>query len=77
LKAEDDLIDMNILAPWEIELLIAHAPSEHRCLMRFLFLTGARFGEVCGLMWTDMDSKTRADTRTRACSSDQARTSSP
>jgi integrase len=52
---ETDLIDTNILAPAEIERLITHTPAEHRCAMRFLFMAGVRFGELTGLMWTDMD----------------------
>ncbi len=52
---ETDVIDQNILVPAEIEALIAAAPKEHRCAIRFLFMTGVRFGELNGLTWTDID----------------------
>jgi integrase len=52
---QDGVIDQNILTPAEVEQLIAATVPEHRCAVRFLFMSGARFGELCGLMWTDMD----------------------
>jgi integrase len=52
---ESGVVDSNILTPAEIEQMITGAPAEHRCAVRFLFMTGVRFGELTGLMWTDMD----------------------
>ena len=52
---ETGVIDQNILNPVEIERLIGAAPAEHRCTVRFLFMTGVRFGELTGLMWSDID----------------------
>jgi len=52
---ESDVIDANILNPAEIARLIAAAPAEHRMAVSFLFHTGVRFGELLGLMWTDVD----------------------
>jgi integrase len=51
---ETGVIDQNILTPVEIERLIVHTPADHRCAVRFLFLTGIRFGELTGAMWTDI-----------------------
>jgi integrase len=53
---ESGMIDSNVLTPVEIERMLAHAPKEHRCAVKFLFWTGVRFGELRGLMWTDMDA---------------------
>jgi integrase len=52
---ETNVIDQNILTPAEIERLIEHTPAEHRCALRFLFMTGVRLGELTGAMWSDMD----------------------
>ncbi len=51
----DGVIDQNILTPAEVEALINSTDPEHRCGIRFLFMTGVRFGEFGGLQWTDMD----------------------
>jgi integrase len=52
---ETDVIDENILTPAEIARLIANAPPKEQCTVEFLFMTGVRFGELGGLMWSDMD----------------------
>ena len=54
-SVESDVIDANILRPAEIAAMTAAAPAEHRIAIRFLFHTGVRFGELLGLMWSDMD----------------------
>jgi len=36
---------------------------EYRALLRVLTATGARRGEVCGLRWSDLDTKTHASRR--------------
>ncbi|MEJ0007875.1 MAG: tyrosine-type recombinase/integrase [Steroidobacteraceae bacterium] len=43
------------LNPAEVERLIAYAPPEHQCTVRFLFMTGVRIGELRGLQWPDVD----------------------
>ncbi len=52
---ETDVIDENVLTPAEIQLLLDAAPAQHRVTVRFLFMTGVRFGELLGLRWSDMD----------------------
>ena len=52
---ESDVIDSNILTPAEIARLLAAAPIEHRTTIRFLFMTGVRFGELLGLRWSDVE----------------------
>ena len=54
-KPRDGVIDQNILTPVEIEHLIAHTVPQHRCAVRFLFMTGVRLGELGGLQWGDID----------------------
>jgi integrase len=53
--AETGVIDQQILAPAEVERLIAAAAEQHQCAVRFLFMTGVRLGELGGLQWSDMD----------------------
>jgi integrase len=49
------VIDSNILSPSEIAKLVASAHDEDRCVIRFLFLTGVRFGELLGFQWNDFE----------------------
>ncbi len=54
-RVETGVIDQNILNPSEVSLLMEHTPADHRCAVRFLFMTGVRFGEMLGAQWEDMD----------------------
>lgn len=48
--------EKKVLTPEELEKLLAAAESyKHHLIIRLLGVTGARLGEVLGLMWKDVD----------------------
>ena len=47
--------EKRILATREIERLLAHGDAHYRPLLATAIATGLRLGELCGLVWTDID----------------------
>lgn len=51
----EDQREHRILTPDELEALLGAVEDEHRLIFRFAAETGARLGEVLGLVWGDLD----------------------
>ena len=56
---------MDVLQPHEYSKLLANVPDAHKLMVRFLFESGARIGEVRGLRFDDIDWRDVRDTGDR------------
>jgi integrase len=54
-RRSHDLVEANILAPAEIQALLAAADPRWRVIILTAVLTGLREGELLGLVWGDID----------------------
>ena len=58
-RRSDDLVEENILAPPEIQALLAATDPRWRVIILTAVLTGLREGELLGLAWGDIDWSAR------------------